>query len=201
MHGPVVCSCLDEFLFLAVQQNWAPGVPLPKCDFKGFSTLPRITLNDWFFFLAWKRSIFNISNINTKYWPFPIGIQKYQLSNTHKSKWDTTNQSCHPYYLNSILVQGPVGLKQPAFPLLPPQGMVWPVLRSLWKMRWKWLSPSYYCCDDPHPSFACLIVFQMLSGGWGRGWCVPCLKLITAIRNTKSCTHCSVGGCASQTEC
>lgn len=34
-------------------------------------------------------------------------------------------------YLNPILVQGPVSLEQPAFPLLPPQGVIGPVLRSL----------------------------------------------------------------------
>lgn len=35
------------------------------------------------------------------------------------------------WYLDPTLVQSPVGLEQPAFSLFPPQGMIWPVLRSL----------------------------------------------------------------------
>lgn len=57
--------------------------------------------------------------------------------NLSKRKKKIRSHKCVIYYLNSILVQGPVRLEQPAFPLLPPQSVVRPVLRSLCRQEHK----------------------------------------------------------------
>jgi len=44
-----------------------------------------------------------------------------------------------PLYLDAVLVQGPVGLEQPHVPLVPPQGVVRPILGGLWEMESKHL--------------------------------------------------------------